>query len=139
MTNHRPVTYTCKGGFACVISIPGNPSLIHNGSVSVYSGMLLPTQCVEVERILKDNEVRFTRNGHHDDPDTTRIKQAMKDIQMQPEDAWPCGQCPLCPWFDPLTSMSKPCGFESWSPEVVEEARTMHQQALADCPIHGSK
>jgi len=136
MEEHELWTFEVRGGSPFGIQAPGNPTVHHNGVLSVFHLMLTEGQAVQVEKVCQSQQcdvVSRPAAGQTEEQHEERLRLLGVG---QEEKVWPSASCPECFWFDPLTH--NPCGYQSWNPVGVETSLAEHEKARKDvesCPM----
>lgn len=137
--NHKLWTFKVIGGETFHFQVPGNPSIHHDGILSVFNLMLTGEQAEQVTGFIQDQGCGVAvKVPEGESPEQKAERRALVGLGQE-DRTWPTAQCPSCFWFDPLRD--DPCGFESWSPEAVHQSLISHEKAregLRLCPLEKS-
>jgi hypothetical protein len=132
-------TLQLTGGEPFEFQAPGNPSMAHQGGVTVAHMVLRQVEVGELKlraASLGASLRAWPMEGQSEEQQAERARF----VGLGEEDnVWPCGACPSCPWFDPL--LDDPCGLSALPPESVAVLleRPEHLRARAECPLRGSE
>lgn len=135
------VTLVVRGAVTVQVDIPRGPPIRHAGRMTVWTGMLTPAECTEVEAVLVD--LGLSVSVYRVDPDPRDGVAERESLHVAPPDGegrLPTIACPTCAWLDVLPGGGFACGVDVWHPAAA--AAFNHGKAaddLAQCPASRSR
>jgi len=130
-------SFHIRGGRDFTFQHVGNPSVVHDGGVTVFHLVLTKTQAEEIKDVIEYYGCEIL------DARTTEVQSEEQKVERdrlrgigQENKVWPTVRCPECFWFDP-TLEDDPCGYVMWTVEMIGTALDAHRKARIDvqrCP-----
>ncbi len=136
MPEHELWTFEVTGPQPLSMQIIGNPSLVHSPPMSITALLLTPRQAEVVENAIRARG--FSVNKRVAARQTIEQHEERLAILGSEDTVFPCADCPICFFFDPLLPDSKICGRTYWPAAMVEGALDTHPEARAAeyaCPV----
>ena len=130
-------TLQVSGGEPFEFQAPGNPTMAHDGGVTVTHMVLLQAEVGELKLKVAGLGGRL-RAWPMEGQSSEQAEERARFVGLGGEEhVWPCGACPSCPWFDPL--LDDPCGLSALPPESVKVLLELpeHLRARKECPLRG--
>jgi hypothetical protein len=131
-SGHDLWTFRIRGGRAFACQPEGNPSVVHDGVVSVFHLMLTEAQAKDLTALIEsyECEVLDARPTESQSEEQKAERDLLRGVGRE-DKVWPTAGCPDCFWFDP-TLEDDPCGYLMWTVEIIETALDSHKKARLD-------
>lgn len=133
-------TVQIRGANSFEYQAPGNPSVEHDGGVSVAQLVLTQAEVGELKIYAAAAGCRV-KAWPTDGQSKAQSEARTRILRLgEQEQEWPTHLCPTCSWFDPLQGGS-PCSLNTYPEESIRtlrETSEAHRKSEAECPLRGS-
>jgi hypothetical protein len=131
----RLCTFRISKGSPFSFSDGRNPTVYHNGGVTVFHSYVTDAYLEEIKKVVDSMGCEISVRETASEDEYQKLERKRLAGVTSRNDVWPCMKCIDCTWFDP--AQDDPCGARAWEPSMVEAMLEgdKAQKDLASCPV----